>query len=73
VNRQLAGETHQQVSAARRDGDDDAAGEVDGRQLGHAEVGAPQRPAGERGVQSRGDQVDGIALRHAGAVPCRYR
>ncbi len=60
----LGGEAGQQVLAPADHLLDDPSRQVGGGELGHAEVGAGQEPAGQCLVQPPGGQPDGVALRH---------
>ncbi|GAA1944952.1 hypothetical protein GCM10009837_83800 [Streptomyces durmitorensis] len=57
-------EAGEEVLAARGDVQDGAPGEVDGRELRDAEVGARDGVPGERGVQPPGCLVDGVSFGH---------
>ena len=52
---------------------DRGAGQVEGGQLGDAELAAAQRAAGQRGVHPLRGQPDGVSLGHASSVPGRDR
>jgi hypothetical protein len=70
AQRAAVGQPDEQVLAARHHLGDRAAGQVEGGQLGEAELAAAQRRAGQRGVHPLRGQPDGVSLGHAPSVPC---
>ncbi len=73
VQGEAAGQPGQHVLAARHHLAHRLPGQVERRELRYAEVGAHQRPAGERLVHPVRGQPDGVALRHRAGAPGRKR
>jgi phage shock protein A len=69
AQRPVVGQPDQQVLPSGHDLADGDAGQVEGRQLGDAELAAAQAAAGQRGVHPLRGQPHGVSLGHSTMIP----